>query len=80
MEITKQDVVNNGWLTDVAIASDNKITLDSEILKAHITHPDVYNLLYTKPEPKPEPKTVNEPEIIEELGEPVADDPVETVS
>jgi hypothetical protein len=50
MKMTKQDVVNNGWLTDVAIASDNKITLDNELFKAHITHPSVYDLLYSKPD------------------------------
>jgi hypothetical protein len=46
MEMTKQDVVNNGWMTDVAIASDDKVTLDSDLFKAHITHPDVYSALY----------------------------------
>lgn len=46
MEMTKQDVVNNGWMTDVAIACDDKVTLDSELFKAHITHPDVYATLY----------------------------------
>lgn len=48
MKMTKQDVINNGWMTDVAIASDDEITLDNELFKAHITHPSVYDLLYSK--------------------------------
>ena len=77
--MTKQDVVNNGWMTDVAIASDDKITLNSDLFKAHITHPDVYGALYgdeaaatTVNEPEvvnevvDEPEVVNEPEVINE--------------
>ena len=87
----KKTIVNNGWVTDVAVACDDKVTVDSALFKACITHADVRELIdstesdvtTTEPEPEvvDEPEVVEEPVVVDELevvDEPVAElDPVE---
>ena len=86
----KKTIVNNGWVTDVAVACDDKVTVDSALFKACITHADVRELIdgtELEPEVVEEPVVVDEPEVVEEpvvvdelevVDEPVAElDPVE---
>ena len=87
----KKTIVNNGWVTDVAVACDDKVTVDSALFKACITHADVRELIdgtesdatITDPEPEVvvEPEVVTEPVVVDEpevVDEPVAEpDPVE---
>lgn len=48
--MTKNEIINHGWMTDVAVACDDKITVSSDLFESCITHSDVYNLLYSKPD------------------------------
>lgn len=88
----KKTIVNNGWVTDVAVACDDKVTVDSALFKACITHADVRELIdstesdvtTTEPEPEVVEEPVAEPEPVvlvnelEAVEEPVAEpDPVE---
>jgi len=42
----KEMIVINGWMTDVAIAGNDNISAESILFKSHITHPEVYSVLY----------------------------------
>lgn len=42
----KKTIVNHGWMTDVAVACDDTVTVDSNLFKACVTSADVHELVY----------------------------------
>jgi hypothetical protein len=42
----KETIINNGWVTDVAVACDDKVIVDSLLFESCITHADVHELVY----------------------------------
>jgi hypothetical protein len=42
----KKTIVENGWMTDVAVACDNSVTMDSDLFKACVTSADVHELVW----------------------------------
>ena len=78
--MNKKTIVNNGWMTDVAIASDEKIGVNDELFRSHITHPDVYVTLYSDVEVNDDnsgvdSNDVNEPVVVDETPEVVDETP-----
>jgi hypothetical protein len=78
----KKTIVNNGWVTDVAVACDNNVTVDSDLFEACITHADVRELVYGENvaavnEPVDEtPEVIDEtPEVVDETPEVVDETP-----
>ena len=46
----KKTIVENGWMTDVAVACDDSITMDSDLFKACVTSADVHELVWSDEE------------------------------
>ena len=42
----KKTIVENGWMTDVAVACDDNVTVDSDLFKACVTIADVHELVW----------------------------------
>lgn len=46
----KKTIVENGWMTDVAVACDANVTMDSDLFKACVTSADVHELVWSDEE------------------------------
>lgn len=80
----KKTIVENGWMTDVAVACDDSVTMDSDLFKACVTIADVHELVWPNEESNGEDngdtQAVSDEEQIDQVtditGEPVEEEEI----